>query len=505
MYTNGGSPMTTTAPASALAVLGRAVRVYWPLVALVTLAAVAGTVWALSRREPDYRATAQILITPLPGYDKTFLGIDVLRDSGDAPRTAQTAAALLKSSGAAPVVARKLGPGWTAERVAADVTVEPQGESNVLGVTARANDPALAARAANEFAQAAISIRSRRLGRQLAARIPRLQARRRSLPMGDERGGVVDQIQALESIRLSGKDPSLSLLQPAAPPAKPSGPSNLLILALSVPAGLALGSFAAAGLALLNRRIGDEAELLRLYPLPVLARIPPLPRRLRRRGSVAPHDMPPAAREAFRTLRAQLEQRGGSRRSLMVASASSGDGKTTAAVNLATALVDADYSVILMDFDLRKPELGRMTGAHGQRGFAPILTSDTNLPELLVESPATPGLRVLGAAEGDVAFLEALVRRLPDILGEAKQMADFVVLDTAPLGEVSDALRVAAQIDDIVLVARPGNTNRHSFEQVRDLLERSGARPTGLLITGQALPASSSYYTYGASPAAKVR
>ena len=181
----------------------------------------------------------------------------------------------------------------------------------------------------------------------------------------------------------------------------------------------------------------------------------------------------------------------------MIASASSGDGKTTAAASLATALTDADYSVILMDFDLRKPELAKLLGVHVERGFASLLTSNATLLDLLAESPVRPGLNVLAAVEGDAAFLEALIRRLPEILAEAQEMADYVVLDTAPLGEVSDALRVAPQMNDIVLVGRPGHTNRHNFEQVRDLLERSGARPTGLLVTGPSVRSSQTYYTYG--------
>lgn len=502
-----GEPAVAARGASenALAVLARAIRAHWLLVILVTLTAVGGSLWALSRREPDYQATAQILINPLSSGDETYIGLEVVRDAGDAARTAQTAAALLDSSGAAPAVARELGPGWTAARVSQAVSVEPQGESNVLGVTATAKEADMAARAANEFTRAAIAIRYRRLERQLSTRIRQLQARRRSLPIGDERGQVVNQIGDLEAIRVARQDPSLQLLQPAAVPGAPTGAANWLILLLSALAGLGLGVIAAAALGLLNRRIRDEEELLRLYPLPILARVPPVKRGLRRRGSVSPLEMPPAAREAFRTLRAQLEQHGSSTRTVMLASASSGDGKTTAAANLATAFIDADYSVILMDFDLRKPELAHAVGVTPERGLASMLTSDAELLDLLIESAVAPGLSVLAAAEGDSAFLESLVRRLPSILAEAKEMADFVILDTAPLGEVSDALRVASQIDDLVLVARPGHTNRHNFEQVRDLLERAAARPTGLLLTGQTARTSQTYYTYGSGSRAGAR
>src|SRR3712207_7484865 len=64
-----------------------------------------------------------------------------------------------------------------------------------------------------------------------------------------------------------------------------------------------------------------------------------------------------------------------------------------------------------------------------------------------------------------------LFRSLPAIVDEARAMADFVVFDTAPIGEVSDALQAVGQADDVVLVARVGHTDRANFEQARDFLE----------------------------------
>lgn len=94
-------------------------------------------------------------------------------------------------------------------------------------------------------------------------------------------------------------------------------------------------------------------------------------------------------------------------------------------------------------------------------------------------------------------LLGALARRLPAIIAEARELADTVIIDTPPLGEVADALRVAGEVDEIVLVARPGNTNRHGLEEVRDLLTRSGHIPAGLIIVGAPGQGKSSYYAYG--------
>jgi Mrp family chromosome partitioning ATPase len=83
------------------------------------------------------------------------------------------------------------------------------------------------------------------------------------------------------------------------------------------------------------------------------------------------------------------------------------------------------------------------------------------------------------------------------VLKEAEELADYVILDTAPLGEVSDALRMADHVDGIVVVTRPGHTTRANFEFMRDLLEQTGRTPLGIVSIGSQSGATNSYYTYG--------
>jgi Mrp family chromosome partitioning ATPase len=156
-----------------------------------------------------------------------------------------------------------------------------------------------------------------------------------------------------------------------------------------------------------------------------------------------------------------------------------------------------------MDFDLRRPDVARLSGVTARAGLASLLTSDVELEQLMIGSPHTPGLRILPAVESDGVLLESLMRGLPDILARGRLLADYVVVDTAPVGEVSDALGVVEQVDDVLLVVRPGHTDRHSLEYTRDLLERSDARPTGIVLTGQMLQGSRSY-TYGGEPVGRA-
>ena len=275
-----------------------------------------------------------------------------------------------------------------------------------------------------------------------------------------------------------------------------------VIVLLAALAGFTLGSGAALLLELTERRIRNEDETVALYPLPVLARIPLLKSSQLRGRQASGWHMLPAVREAFRTLMIQLGPHPeGRAHVVMVTSASTGDGKTTSAVNLAAAAAASGDPVILLDFDLRKPDVGRTLGVQPGTELTGLLQPDTQLRDLLSPAPGLPALSVLTTtvAEGDVALVEALSRRLPELIADARELCNYVVIDTAPIGEISDALRLVSDVDSIIVVTKPGNTNRANFEMMRDLLERTAYTPAGFLVIGDSTPRTSAYYAYGAT------
>jgi capsular exopolysaccharide synthesis family protein len=464
----------------------RAIRAHKFVVAAVTLLALAATVGWLSVREPRYKASAEMLVTPLPSDDRTFLGVQLLRDTNDPTRTAQTAAELVDSPRAAELAAETMGNGYTRSTVQEKILVEPKGQSYVLAVQAEAGDPDEAADLANAFVSGALSARREVLRRQVAAQLAVLQ--------GSTDADDKSRIAGLSSIR-DGDDPTLSLSQEAIAPSLREGAPAWLVIALSVIAGFALGAAAAVLMELVNPRIRETDELADAFPMPVLTRVPRMGRRARAQDIF---HMPPAVREAYRSLQVQLDQDARGSRVIMLTSASSGDGKTSTAVSLSLALVAAGHRVILMDFDLRKPDIGRTLGVGPSEGLVGMLGT-ASLEDVLVPAPKLPPLSVApaGAGEDDFLLLSALIREFDQIMTQARELADYVIIDTSPLGEVSDALRLLPHIDDVIVVARPNNTRRSEFQQVRDLLGRAGVPPLGMVLMGVSSGSSGRYYTYG--------
>jgi Mrp family chromosome partitioning ATPase/capsular polysaccharide biosynthesis protein len=462
----------------------RAVRAHYLFVIAVALVAVVTAVVWEETRAPKYAATAQILVTPVTSGAYSGLPAVVTSTSAEQARTLETATSIVESPAAAQATARQLGRRWTQNAVSEAIRVQPRGESDILSVTGTAGGAVGAATLANAYARNALSLHSTLLSREATTQVNQLQARQKGLPPESAAAtGIATQINALTSVA-DGHDPNFSLLQEAAIPTGAAGSSKKLIILLGLLAGLVIGVGGATMIEYLNRRVRDEEELLSIYPLPVLSRVPSLPQSSG--DIVAAELIPPRIREALRTLQVQLPpgpSSGG--RAIMFTSPSSRDGKTSSAINFALVLAASSFRVILFDFDLRRPDVGRRLGVRSD--LMDLFRFDATLEEMLVPAQAAPGLDVISATpQGDVTpLLEAVGRRLPDLLRTAREMADYVIIDTPPIGQVSDALRAAVTVDDIVLVTRPGNTDRTELQHTRELLDRMGHTPTGLLVIGE--------------------
>jgi uncharacterized protein involved in exopolysaccharide biosynthesis len=233
----------------------------WIVLGIAALTVGAAVAW-LAVRETEYEATGEILVTPLPQDEPAFLGVQVLRDSAEPIRTIQTAASLAASARARELTAERLGRGWDEDRVDDAVEVEPIGESSVLAVTARDEDPETAARVAYIYTRAIIHARRELLRKQVRVAISQLQAQARRLDQ--DSGAGVETLRRLNQLELvrSGVDPTLSISRPAEVPDDPLGPPSWLVIVLAALAGLTLGAVTAVLVDALGGggREPDEAE-----------------------------------------------------------------------------------------------------------------------------------------------------------------------------------------------------------------------------------------------------
>jgi Mrp family chromosome partitioning ATPase/capsular polysaccharide biosynthesis protein len=398
-------------------------------------------------------------------------------------------------------VAAGLGHGWTPARVQQAVSVTPLGQSDLLKVTAESDTAVGAARLANAFARASVNYRASIVQRNIRDQIAELNTRLQQVSGGA--AGVANvslaqqlasRIAALRSAQVSGADPSLSVTELATPPGSASGAPHWLITILALIGGLAIGSVAALAAEFFDRRVRDLDDVAELFPVPVLAAVPRIETR-GRRGGLRPSAFPPLAFEQLRMLRVQLTYREHAR-AIMITSAGAGDGKTTLATALAAAFAETGEEVILMDLDLRKPDIAPLLDLKQSR---PLSLVEASLDELLVDVPDLPGVRVLPAPRSGAATFSMLLARLPKLLQQAKTEANHVIVDGAPVGIASESLQIAKLCDQVVVSVRPRHTDRQLLVHTREMLARSGAPLVGVVVVAEraALPEDAHGYGYG--------
>jgi capsular exopolysaccharide synthesis family protein len=503
----GGRPQRSAAdwlhPGSEPLPLERYVRILrerlWVIVVCVVVC-VGVTIVYVSTADQVFEAESDLLVSPVARDTEALVGLPLVRESSDPTRDVETVSRLVTSSAVARRVRSDLDSQRTPRALLNNVTAEPVAQSNIVAITATGDTAKEAQTLANAFGRAIVEERTEQLHDQLDQVLTRLRARRRSTAAGTPARDALElQISELDTLR-GGPDPTIRLQNPADLPSSPVAPRPVVSIVASLIVGLILGVVGAFALELLDPRLRREEQVRRLLRLPVLARVPR--ESGRRKTPLRPDRLSPATIEAYRTLRATLSvSRGGvaGPRSLLVTGASASEGKTTTAINLAASLALAGHHVILIEADLRRPSIGRTLEMEPKHDLMDVILDQVPLAEALESVDGYgPNFEVLLArdpGEAGAPFADGLfLPTAQTLIQRAKELADFVVIDSPPLTEVIDGLALAERADELLLVIRLGRSLQTRVIQLGELLAQHGIEPVGIAVVG--VPASDSASDY---------
>jgi len=165
-----------------------------------------------------------------------------------------------------------------------------------------------------------------------------------------------------------------------------------------------------------------------------------------------------------------------------VSSAAPSEGKTTVATNLAAAMGESGRRVLLVDADLRRPLVAQYTHLSGAVGLAEVLVGTVSLTDA-VQTLGSSGVDVLagGGLPPNPGELVAS-SHMADVLTEARVRYDVVVVDTAPILAVADALSLTQLADGLVLVARAGVTSKADLARSLETIRNGGGNVFGVVI-----------------------
>lgn len=188
--------------------------------------------------------------------------------------------------------------------------------------------------------------------------------------------------------------------------------------------------------------------------------------------------------EAYRNLRAELllSRSAGPPRSLLVTSAMSGEGKTLTALNTAIALAQMGARVLLIDADLRHPHCHAVLKMAKGLGLTEFLTGQCDLAEVIQTTRVDRLFFVSGGAcpPNPAELLGA--KKMHAAISFLSNLYDYIVIDSPPLGLVSDALLLSSRVDGVMVVVNGQTTHYKVVQEAVARLDRARAKVLGVVL-----------------------
>lgn len=483
----------------------------WWVIALLTVLAGAASFAFSKTQHKEYTATSSVLFQN-PQLSQQASGLQVLptSPSEDPVIMATNVQLLTQQSGVAAATARIVGHGLNTSQVSQSISVSQQGQTNLANVSATSASPVVAAAIANMFVTRFIASERLQQKASVAPALALVERQIRALPpqqLASTTGqGLIDRA---ESLRILAKlqNGGAQVVTRAAVPTSPSSPKVARNTALGLMIGLLLGLALAFLLERLDRRMKNAEELAETYRLPLLATVPQS-----KAYSLAPQTNRATQHgesEVFRLLRAYLRYFNVDRqlRSLLVASAAPGDGKSTVSRNLAQAAQETGTKTLLLEADLRRPQMARHYGVTAAPGLSELLIGSAERSEAICSIPVAT--RVNGAtAEVSMDLLVAghpspnpaeLIEShaMAELLSWATENYELVVIDTPPLAVVSDAISLLHRVDGVVVVSQLGKNTRDAAAFLRERLVGVNAPLLGVIANAVKGKKGQAGYGYG--------
>jgi capsular exopolysaccharide synthesis family protein len=457
-----------------------ALRKSWPLILVITLvAAFAG--YVVSWRQPDtYQATAKLLFRaqdPVPQIDPNVPPPEN-PNSPDTIAATNLELAEAEADDAAAEVKRRLRSPLDAGELRSRLTLAPEGQTELITVTAAGDTGREAASIANAFGEVIVDARRREAQRRVERVIQAIDA---SLAAPNVTPTAAQTLQARKEQlqterRLQTGDVSIGV--PATVPSSPSAPRPMRSALLGGFLGLLIGVGLALWLARYDRRLTDE-EIEEIVGAEIVARIP------NDSGSALDRRL---YLEAFQFLRANLqlrfELRPWDERVFAITSPVPHSGKTAVAVGLAKALASSGFRVVAVDFDLRRPALHDRLGGWMSPGLADAILGTAGHKTLYQET-SEPGVSLVAAGvlpPERASSAVVGVEQVSELYDHLRKAGDYVIVDTGPLMIGADSTVAASAVDGLLMVVDASSVTREQLSAAAEQLRGARAPVLGVVL-----------------------
>ena len=482
----------------------------WLVLAIAAVFTIGGVLYSLTLK-PSYVATSEVLLSAQTDPTSS-LSQEISPDTEAQVATSPEVAILAKGM---------FETDMTPTEMIKNLTVSLPSDSFVLDFKFSAPTPTTSQEGANAFAEAYLQFKRTQIQEGIDGQIQSLTDRLDQLNSDAQAANKILQsspenspdwltaqttlqtiqtqigVVTTQQVELQSIEPDPGEVIGRATTAKSASTSPVVIVLAAAFLGLIIGSVTAFVTEGMSGSLRSAEDIERELNSPVLGVLPWVPGvHLRREmlvTEVAPTSM---AGESYRMLRSGLLYAvKDDAHVLLVTSSGVGEGKTTVAANLAVSLAQADKRVILVGGDLRRPEVHAYFGVPNDRGLVQVLDGGDEPPLVMT---GVPNLRLLPSGppvEMSAQLFEG--GTFPELVDRLREAADLVIIDAPPLA-ISDPLLMAEHADGILIVVDMKQADKAGLRRVRELLERAGLSPLGLILNKFEGEWSRKYGAYGA-------
>ena len=282
-------------------------------------------------------------------------------------------------------------------------------------------------------------------------------------------------------------------------------PKNAIIMMVALVLGFGLPLLILYLLQLLRYKIEGHEDVIRLTQLPIVGDVAVANESAKSAAGIVVHENKNnQIDEIFRSMRTNIQfMMNKDQKVIMFTSSTSGEGKTFNAANLAASFAFLGKKTILLGLDIRKPALGRLFGVTDRSiGITSLLVRDKvtkdDVQKQIRNSGVNDNLDLLLAGPTPPNPTELLARKnLGDVIDLLREMYDYIILDTAPVGLVTDSLEVARHTDVSVFVCRADYTPKTSFGLLNSLANDKKIPNPCVVINGIDMSKKKYGYYYG--------
>lgn len=298
--------------------------------------------------------------------------------------------------------------------------------------------------------------------------------------------GFVSQNQILEDARLPGA---------------PVSPRSKGIIITFVIAGFLLSFVFISVRYLLNNSIASLNEIVRLSnaSISTVGVVPRYKEHIPTSMLLVDKNPKSVMAESFRTIRTNLQFIDNTEgpKTVAITSTISGEGKTFIALNLAGILAFSGKKVILLDLDMRRPLIHKGMGVDNDRGMSTLLINKAKLEECVLPT-SLPTLQFIPAGPIPPNPSELILgERMNALLTMLKERYDYIVIDTPPVGLVTDGISIIARADYPLYVFRADYSKKRFVQNVDRLMNENRISRLSVVLNGVDLERNKYSYSYG--------